>query len=297
MTRTLLVLLFGLILAGSAPAGGNKPLAEAEDEYYKLLRFELPPGFRLPTVRGLAEELGLAPNTVANAPLVTGWLQRIAAGILGFVHGTGSLIAATLATSIGMNFIASDQYIAIVLPGRMFRAEFMQRGLHPKNLSRCLEDSGTVTSALIPWNTCGAQMTTVLGVATGLYWKYAFLNLFCPLVSIAYVGSNTVHGMVAANDINQPVPGPGPNNPRRRFPRFADIRMTLEQNNDVSLARLELDSAREGIRVAEGTFDPRLVPSLSYQRAASASASAIRRPGGCSGPPWSSLRIPRTAAQ
>jgi NhaC family Na+:H+ antiporter len=116
----------------------------------------------------------------------SGMLASIANRVLAFVRGTGSLIAATILTCFGVNVLASDQYMAIVVPGRMFRTAFLERRLHPKNLSRCLEDSGTVTSALIPWNTCGAQMATVLGVATGLYWKYAFLNLFCPLVSIAY---------------------------------------------------------------------------------------------------------------
>nr|MBA2432474.1 Na+/H+ antiporter NhaC [Chthoniobacterales bacterium] len=96
----------------------------------------------------------------------TGMLQRIAASILGAVRGTGSLIAATLATAFSMNVVASDQYIAIVIPGRMFRAEFQRRRLHPKNLSRCLEDGGTMTSALVPWNTCGAFMAQTLTVAT-----------------------------------------------------------------------------------------------------------------------------------
>lgn len=86
--------------------------------------------------------------------------------ILDSVRGPGSLIAATLATAFGMNVIASDQYIAIVLPGRMFRAEFTRRGLHPKNHSRALEDAGTLTSPLVPWNTCGAFMAGTLGVAT-----------------------------------------------------------------------------------------------------------------------------------
>jgi NhaC family Na+:H+ antiporter len=116
----------------------------------------------------------------------TGMLQRIAATILGAVRGTGSLIAATLGTSIGMNVIASDQYIAIVLPGRMFRAEFERRGLHPKNLSRSLEDAGTLTSALVPWNTCGAFMAQTLGVATMTYAPYAFFNLLNPLVAAVY---------------------------------------------------------------------------------------------------------------
>jgi len=116
----------------------------------------------------------------------TGMLQRIAATILGAVRGTGSLIAATLGTSIGMNVLASDQYIAIVLPGRMFRAEYERRGLHPKNLSRSLEDAGTLTSPLVPWNTCGAFMAQTLGVATFTYAPFAFFNLVNPFVAAIY---------------------------------------------------------------------------------------------------------------
>jgi Na+:H+ antiporter, NhaC family len=116
----------------------------------------------------------------------TGMLQQIAASILGFVRGSGSLIVATLATAVGMNVIASDQYIAIVLPGRMFRAEYARRGLHPKNLSRSLEDAGTLTSPLVPWNTCGAFMSQTLGVATLAYAPFAFFNLINPLVSAVY---------------------------------------------------------------------------------------------------------------
>jgi Na+:H+ antiporter, NhaC family len=117
---------------------------------------------------------------------VTGMLGRIAEAILGTVRGTGSLILATLATSFGMNIIASDQYIAIVLPGRMFRAEFARRNLAPQNLSRCLEDAGTMTSALVPWNTCGAFMAQTLGVPTLVYLPYAFFNLFNPVISAIY---------------------------------------------------------------------------------------------------------------
>lgn len=113
-------------------------------------------------------------------------LEKIAATILGMVRGTGSLIVATLATAIGANVIASDQYIAIVLPGRMFRAEFRRRGLHPKNLSRSLEDAGTLTSPLVPWNTCGAFMAQTLGVATMAYLPFTFFNLINPLVAAFY---------------------------------------------------------------------------------------------------------------
>jgi NhaC family Na+:H+ antiporter len=113
-------------------------------------------------------------------------LQRIALGILSFVRGTGSLIAATIATCIGTNIVASDQYISIVLPGRMLRAEYRKRRLHPKNLSRTLEDAGTLTSPLIPWNTCGAFMSQALGVATLTYLPFCFFNLISPLVSAIY---------------------------------------------------------------------------------------------------------------
>ncbi|HEY5776523.1 MAG TPA: Na+/H+ antiporter NhaC family protein, partial [Xanthomonadales bacterium] len=81
---------------------------------------------------------------------------------------------------------AADQYIAIVLPGRMYRMEFARRGLAPQNLSRTLEDAGTMTSALVPWNTCGAFMAATLGVPTLAYLPYAFLNLLNPLIAIFY---------------------------------------------------------------------------------------------------------------
>jgi len=128
----------------------------------------------------------LAAMTFGAVMETTGMLQRIAAAILGAVRGTGSLIAATLATAFGMNVLASDQYIAIVLPGRMFRAEYARRGLHPKNLSRSLEDAGTMTSALVPWNTCGAFMAQTLGVATFAYAPFAFFNLINPFVAAIY---------------------------------------------------------------------------------------------------------------
>ncbi len=128
----------------------------------------------------------LAAMTFGAVMETTGMLHRIAEVILGAVRGTGSLIAATVGTAIGMNVIASDQYIAIVLPGRMFRAEFARRGLAPENLSRTLEDAGTLTSPLVPWNTCGAFMAATLGVATFAYLPFAFFNLLNPLVALFY---------------------------------------------------------------------------------------------------------------
>ncbi len=133
-------------------------------------------------------------------------LQRIAASILGAVRGTGTLILATLGTAIGMNVIASDQYIAIVLPGRMFRAEFRRRGLRPENLSRSLEDAGTLTSPLVPWNTCGAFMATTLGVATLTYAPFAFFNLLNPVVAAIYGFANITITKLTPDEMAAPDP-------------------------------------------------------------------------------------------
>ena len=106
-----------------------------------------------------------------------GLLQKITETVLKAVRSTGSLIVTTASTCLFFNATASDQYLAIVVPGRMFADTYKDRELAPENLSRTLEDSGTVTSVLIPWNTCGATQASVLQVATGEYWMYCFFNL------------------------------------------------------------------------------------------------------------------------
>ena len=116
----------------------------------------------------------------------TGLLRRVAAPIIKYADSTGSLIATTAGTCIFFNITASDQYLAIVVPGRMFSNTYKNKGLAPENLSRTLEDSGTVTSVLIPWNTCGATQSAVLGVATFAYLPFCFFNLISPLMTIAY---------------------------------------------------------------------------------------------------------------
>ena len=133
----------------------------------------------------------------------TKMLQRIASTILGFVRGTGSLIAATIFTAIGMNIVASDQYISIVLPGRMFRAEYRRRGLDPRNLSRTLEDAGTLTSPLVPWNTCGAFMSQALGVATLTYLPFCFFNLINPIVAAVYGFTGFTIEKLPENEISE----------------------------------------------------------------------------------------------
>jgi NhaC family Na+:H+ antiporter len=116
----------------------------------------------------------------------TGMLEVIAVALLRRVKSDGSLVATTVFSCIGMNAVGSDQYMAIVIPGRMYKTAFDKRGLHPKNLSRALEDSATLTSALIPWNTCGAFMWATLGVNPLAYLPFAFVNLSNPITSIIY---------------------------------------------------------------------------------------------------------------
>lgn len=116
----------------------------------------------------------------------TGLLDMFVKSILKIAKSTGSLITATIATCIGTNAVAADQYIAIVVPGRMFKEEYEKRGLKPVNLSRTLEDGGTITSPLIPWNTCGAYMQSVLLINPFDYALYAFFNLINPLLAVIY---------------------------------------------------------------------------------------------------------------
>ena len=115
-----------------------------------------------------------------------GFLQRLLVPIVTRVRRRGSLIGAVNASGIGLNVVAGDQYVACVLPARMFRGEFERRGLAPQVLSRAVEDSGTVTSVLVPWNTCGAYISGVLGVPTAAYFPYCFFNLLSPLLDVLY---------------------------------------------------------------------------------------------------------------
>lgn len=116
----------------------------------------------------------------------SGMMGSIASGILKGVRGSGNLIAATIGTAITTNILASEQYLSIVITGRMYREAYQQQGLKSKNLSRALEDGGTITSPLVPWNTCGAFMSSTLGVPTFAYLPYAFLNILTPLISLIY---------------------------------------------------------------------------------------------------------------
>jgi len=114
----------------------------------------------------------------------TGMLEVIASSILKLVRGTTSLIAATISSCLVMNLTASDQFLAIVVPGKMFKNSYEKFNLAPENLSRSLEDAGTLTSVLVPWNTCGAYFATILGVSTFSYLPFCFFNLVNPIIAI-----------------------------------------------------------------------------------------------------------------
>jgi len=120
----------------------------------------------------------------------SGLLQRITESIIRWAHNTGSLVASTVATSIFINLTASDQYLSLVIPGRMYSDTYRKQGLKPEMLSRTLQDSGTVTSALVPWNTCGATQGAVLGISPFSFVPYAFFNILTPIVTVLFAYFN-----------------------------------------------------------------------------------------------------------
>ena len=130
--------------------------------------------------------LVLSAMAFGGAMEAVGFLSIITSAIVGLARNSASLITSTLVACGILNVTASDQYLAIVIPGRMFKDVYAKRGLAPENLSRTLEDSGTVTSVLVPWNTCGAYQSSVLGVATGDYFMFAFFNLLSPIMTLIY---------------------------------------------------------------------------------------------------------------
>ncbi|MCO1658488.1 Na+/H+ antiporter NhaC [Pseudonocardia humida] len=115
-----------------------------------------------------------------------GLISRLIDPMIRAAKGTGRLFLTVFATAFGLNVVAGDQYIALVMPAKIYRAEFARRGLAPTNLSRLTADSGTVTSPLVPWNSCGAFMGAVLGVPTLVYLPFCFFNIASPLLSVIY---------------------------------------------------------------------------------------------------------------
>ena len=119
-----------------------------------------------------------------------GALARITKELLKFATTVFGLFASTVFSCLGLNALASDQYLALVIPGKMFKQAFEDKGLAPENLSRTLEDAGTVTSVLIPWNTCGAYQSTVLGVGVADYFVYAVFNWLSPFTTLFFAALN-----------------------------------------------------------------------------------------------------------
>jgi NhaC family Na+:H+ antiporter len=119
-----------------------------------------------------------------------GFLSTLSAALIKRAKSTTALVSTTVGTCLTLNVTASDQYLAIVVPGRMYADVFKKRGLAPQVLSRTLEDSGTVTSVLIPWNTCGATQAAILGVATLSYAPFTFFCIISPLMTIAFAAFN-----------------------------------------------------------------------------------------------------------
>lgn len=178
---------------------GRLAASGSPKDIYQFVMLSLADGFHIETGNQVIDDLfsrgGMAGmlNTIwlifcamvfGGVLEATGMLQRLADAILSMVHGCGSLVGATVATCLFTNITASDQYISIVVPARMFKAAYAKAMLMPKNLSRAVEDSGTVTSVLVPWNTCGAFFSGVLGVPTLVYAPYAFFNILSPIVSV-----------------------------------------------------------------------------------------------------------------
>jgi len=116
----------------------------------------------------------------------SGFLNKLSTSFIKMATNTASLIATTTGTCVFFNLTASDQYLSIIVPGKMFTESYNKNGLAPENLSRTLEDSGTVTSVLIPWNTCGATQASVLGVSTLTYLPFCFFNIISPFMTMMY---------------------------------------------------------------------------------------------------------------
>ncbi|MCP4977697.1 MAG: Na+/H+ antiporter NhaC [Maribacter sp.] len=132
-----------------------------------------------------------------------GALSRITKSLLSMAKSTLGLFASTVGSCLALNVTASDQYLAIVVPGKMFAQAYADRGLAPENLSRTLEDSGTVTSVLIPWNTCGAYHSGVLGVSVADYFLYAIFNWLSPFMTLLFAALNIKIKQLTASTIKQ----------------------------------------------------------------------------------------------
>ena len=132
-----------------------------------------------------------------------GALSRITKSLLSIADSIFGLFASTVISCLGLNAIASDQYLALVIPGKMFKKAYDNKGLAPENLSRTLEDSGTVTSVLIPWNTCGAYQSSVLNVSVADYFVYAIFNWLSPFMTLFFAALRIKIKMITGKNISK----------------------------------------------------------------------------------------------
>jgi NhaC family Na+:H+ antiporter len=131
-----------------------------------------------------------------------GALARISKALLRLASSVFGLFASTVVSCLALNVTASDQYLAIVVPGKMFKKAYEEKGLAPENLSRTLEDAGTVTSVLVPWNTCGAYQSGVLGVGVGDYFFYAIFNWLSPFMTLLFAGLHIKIKQLAQKEVS-----------------------------------------------------------------------------------------------
>jgi len=166
----------GIINAISGPAG----IETSKEELVDL--------FKSKGMAGMLNTIWLivCAMTFGGFMEAIGALDKISKSLLSLAKSVFGLFASTVASCLALNITASDQYLAIVVPGKMFKNAYKEKGLAPENLSRTLEDSGTVTSVLVPWNTCGAYQSNVLGVDVMTYAPYAFFNIISPFMTLAF---------------------------------------------------------------------------------------------------------------
>lgn len=179
----------------------NLKVGEGFQATYELMMNTVANGISIATGNDLVDELFSSSgmegmlNTIwlilsamvfGGAMEGAGLLQVISERLMRLARSEFALVGTTTATCVGLNVTASDQYLAIVVPGRMYAKAFKEKGLAPENLSRTLEDAGTVTSVLVPYNTCGAYQSSVLGVATGAYLPYAIFNWLSPIMTLIF---------------------------------------------------------------------------------------------------------------
>ena len=147
------------------------------------------------TTNGMAGMLNtvwliMAALTFGGVMEACGFLKKVTQTFLLFITNQTSLVGTTIGTCIFFNITACDQYLAIVIPGKMLQKSYQEKKLKPEVLSRALEDSATMTSVLVPWNSCGATHSKVLGVATLEYLPFCFFNLISPLMNIFITAIN-----------------------------------------------------------------------------------------------------------